>query len=172
MKCISRRQSTTDIQQMANTSIYAPPPGCDIENCIDCNQQYLATTTQRSGKATYDAHINDEEARAELESILARTRSSHERLQGVLHHHGDVILSRWRKKSCEWRQRVIDHNSPGLASKDADNIDDETSSKNKAPWWPRCVWMNYPTEDLARDNTLSLALLQMRSQHPPSSFAL
>ena len=85
-----------------NTAIYRPP-FCE---CADCEQQFLTRAQQHIDRSVYRKEISQSEAKL---TATARVQSMNENrayLKQCLTH-GDMIMSRWRKKSRDKRETLL-----------------------------------------------------------------
>lgn len=176
---------TQRIDPTATTRIHPPPddsycrgtllPGrCDL-----CNRNLYSVAAQESGVQRYHRSLTAQEAQAEINSLLTGIRRDIAELKVKLHTHGDLIASRWSKKSVDKRGRLLCAFAdfcfgewPPLLSTEKLPVSNftvwfpEESRKKLSPF---ALWIQ--ANDFAEDRLKLLALLHLRAEHSPQSWA-
>lgn len=91
------------------TGICAPPCECD-----DCQHGFYAVEEQYRPCFWYSDRISDEEATALVNRYVQLAEKDRQYLQQILASHGDLIMSRWKKRSKEKHQALLVSTVPEL----------------------------------------------------------
>lgn len=175
-----------EINSAATTRVYPPPenPYClgtiPPGRCDSCNRNFYSVAAQTSGVQRYHGSLTAEEAQAEINNLLTRIREDKADLKAKLHTRGDLIISRWSKKSIDKRGQLLCSSArfcfgewPPVSS--TEELPDghfiawlpEESKRTSSPY---ALWIQ--TKEFAEDRSKLLAFLHLRTEHSPQSWAM
>jgi len=135
---------------LAAGEICHPPDGYD--DCPLCENHFWSVKIQESGHNEYEGKLNDEEAAYSIRMLLEDVRGDTDYVKAKLETHGDLILTRWSKKSMAKRADILSTAAPGIFGE-----------------WPRKLrqrayaeWAEAQPEKAATENDRYLPSLQQR----------
>jgi hypothetical protein len=168
------------------TRIYPQPAewcnGCTREHghCEYCKGNFYSTVAQESGAQQYSGSFSTEEAQTKIQSDILEARENLSYIQSKLHTHGDLILSRWSKKSKEKRGALLS-TAAGFCfgAWPPVTFTDPLPSTPLTAWcdkecrefvWPYACWIR--AKDFAEDRMRLLTLLHLRTEHSLQSWVM
>jgi hypothetical protein len=97
---------------IAETRIFPPPEDSHCDplqeyDCEHCNDNYYSVATQASGAQRYQGSLNTVEAQAAIRNLLTKSQENVDYIKGKLQSHGNVLASRWSKKSIDKRRKLL-----------------------------------------------------------------
>ena len=176
------------LNSIAKTPIYPPPedPYCagtiPPGKCQFYNRNFYSVTAQESGAQRYHGSLTTEEAQAEIDRLLKEARGDIAHVKAMLQTHGDLIASRWAKKSIDKRGQLLCATAefcfgewpPGSTRQREKSPEDyftawfpEESKKRQTAY---ALWIH--AKDFAEDRSKLLTLLHLRTEYPPQSWAM
>lgn len=90
----------------ASSSIFPPPKEAHVE-CLYCDAHYLTVDAQLMHGRRYNGSYNDTEAQSVIDHTIETTTKSLKTVKNFLKTHGDLILSRWSKKTKKQRGLLL-----------------------------------------------------------------
>ncbi|KAI1037785.1 hypothetical protein LB503_009432 [Fusarium chuoi] len=150
------------------------PPPCP---CGDCQDDFFTTEEQRSPEHSYYRRLDDTEAERSARSVVQDIQRHRTRLSEKIQVFGDVLMTRWKKRSQAERAALLKEAAPEL---------------EEHPWFlPRYTYMREKYYTHARSQTrrrqlllpwlsvhvlktnpaVLFALLHYRTAYPPQSWA-
>lgn len=174
------------IDSTATAQIY-PPPDSSIcrgamlpGECGYCNRNFYSVAAQASGVQRYKGSLTTEEAQAEINSLLMEIHEDIADLKIKLQKFGDLIASRWSKKSIDKRGQLLCASAGFCFGEWPPVLSTETLSKTHLSAWfpeesrktssPYASWIQ--AKEFAEDRSKLLTLLHLRTEHSPQSWAM
>lgn len=170
----------------ASTRIYPPPEDSHRgdpfhpDDCAHCNGNYYSVAAQANGLQRYQGLLSINEARAEINSLLYGTMREIASLKDVLQDYGNLIASRWSKKSTDKRGRLLSASAefcfgawppgPSTGRIIDTSFTEWYPEESKNPIWPYAAWIQ--AKDFAEDSSKLLTLLHLRTEYPPQDWAI
>jgi len=173
--------------------VYPPPPGVH-SNCAVCDENYYTVETQQNAISDLNIEskictlykgyfITEEAAQQSLYTVIKGAIEDFEYIRGVLRSHGDLVMSRWTKKSKDKRGVLLDS-----ASDVCFGNWPPITKRQLAPWVEDPLFLEEPIspgamigsgfcstwiniEELAGDRMKLLAFLHVRCENPPCDWA-
>jgi hypothetical protein len=152
-------------------------------DCEHCKRNYHSAEAQRRGTRSYGATFTREEAQAQLRSMMIDTEINLACVKQTLRTHGDLILSRWSKKSQDKRGITLNAAAPfcftSWPPEQATSIvPDEHAgdymrwhpSRAKETHWSYAWWML--ARLFAEDRMKLISLLHLRTEYPSQTWAM
>lgn len=169
---------------MGKPLLFAPPEGVHPK-CQLCDFHFYSIRDQQSSKHTYKVDVYDDEAQEMVRSRLADAKSNMDYIRERLETHGDVLLSRWSKRSRDKRGKLLSDTAgeifgawPKIAAPQTSEFVEEFQKQNglgrwryinrlsksrSGEGWKPGPWLK-PTE-LAEDKMKLFALLHVRTTY-------
>jgi hypothetical protein len=162
------------ITNMSDVQASICPPPCE---CIDCQHSFYAAEEQHRPKFSYSNKISNSDARRVIMGHVQNTQEDREYVLQRLSSHGDTIVNRWKKKSREKRQALLNDACPDLQevrwffprytftpeSKMASSRNLASRRHLLLPW--------LSVEVLKMNPVVLFALLHYRTAYPPQDWA-
>ena len=174
------------IDSTATVQIYSPPDSSVCRGailpgkCGYCNRNSYSVAAQASGVQRYKGSLTTEEAQAEINSLLMEIHEDIADLKIKLQKFGDLIASRWSKKSIDKRGQLLCASAGFCFGEWPPVLSTETSFKTHfSPWFPEesrktsslyASWIQ--AKEFAEDRSKLLTLLHLRTEHSPQSWAM
>jgi len=162
---------------MADIVVFPPPPSAQNDSKL-LEDHYLSVEDQRSGKRVYLRRFEDHEAQGKLNALLEECNSEIQNIKEKLSSHGDTILKRWKKYSYERRASVLRAGAKDVfmgvyEQVEAWRPDPAADPLEVGEPYVACIdWLGrQEIEQLAKDHTRLLALLNVRSEYGPEQWA-
>lgn len=185
--CFANMDSKTPAATPTNTTgIYSPPPethsDCPLRgvDCEHCNWNYYTIAAQKEGTRLHHGSLTPEDAQVLTNNVIRETRKNLSDVKDKLQTHGDLILSRWSKKSKDKRGALL-----STAAELCFGPWPPVSCKDPMPedccllWIPEKMDVNCSTfapwmrvTNFAEDRKRLLTLLHLRTEHSLQSWAM
>lgn len=163
----SNLRQRTITTPMAAPLVYPPPTGFD--GCYRCRESFYTVEEQQSARRQYMNSCDRNEAQQWLDTEIQTARQHLQRVRERLHTHGDVILSRWKKKNYQRRAILLSAASRDLLGEWP--VDPQLMSEHarRDPWGLAerhhglAIWLRL--DSIAEDYMKFLSLLHVRCQY-------
>lgn len=162
---------------MAGIVVFPPPSSAqdDIELLDD---HYISVEDQRSGRRVYLTHVEDHEAQRALDVLLVECYSAIQNIKEKLSLYGYTITKRWKKYSYERRASILRAGAKDVFMGVYEQVEAWRPDPAANPWevtdpYVSCIlWLGQSgIEQLTKDHTRLLALLNVRSKYGPEQWA-
>jgi hypothetical protein len=155
----------------------------DGDDCEYCERNYHSVDHQVRGKRCYNGALTHDQARKQLDSIMKETNDNLAYMRQKLQSHGDLILSRWSKKSRDKRGTMLSTATnwcfgswpPQL---DLDPVPEEYKDdymtwhpeRASQTHWSYAWWIL--VKDFAEDRMKLMRLLYLRTEYPSQAWTM
>ncbi|KAK5114400.1 hypothetical protein LTR85_010222 [Meristemomyces frigidus] len=173
---------------MAKDQIF-PPPACLHDDCALCFEHFRPVQEQREKHLKYTRQLSDAQAGEVIRHLILQTTCDLNHVRAKLQSHGDLILTRWTKKSKEKRALVLSSAAPEVfgqwpqppQSKDSADYERRPGDLFAPEDILPCVEQRYsicPFADwleiqgFMEDRMKLLSLLHLRTEFPPPDWAV
>ncbi|KAF2446588.1 hypothetical protein P171DRAFT_262495 [Karstenula rhodostoma CBS 690.94] len=151
---------------------YYPPP-CD---CVDCSSSYRTLDRQNHDRFIYSTKLSDAEATTILREYVSKIDQDREALLEQYVTRGDLIITRWKKRSLQKRTALILQADPDLPKEQYAFFSVGTAKKGwldvRKPVYRKAYLLPYLTvEQLAKNPNTLFSLLHNRTQYLPEQWA-
>ncbi|KAK4545913.1 hypothetical protein LTR36_002477 [Oleoguttula mirabilis] len=172
---------------MAKNQIFPPPAGLHAD-CALCYQHFRPVEDQQKECFKYAGHLSDLQADRLIQEVLQQSTYNLEYVKAKLETHGDLILTRWTKKSKDKRAAILSSAAPNVfgdwppppqvktSAEYAQPIEGPYTTENITQWVkPRssvcsfAPWLEL--QGFMEDRMQLLSLLHVRTQYSPSAWA-
>lgn len=156
---------------MPNTAmeICKPPEGWD-PHCGPCLEHFRSPGQQHCAAMQYSARATDEKADNILQQMIEVANTNRESVKSKLQTHGDLILSRWSKKSREKRAVLLATAAPRVFGQwpktsqlPCDEFGTPLANKETGSW--------LEIEGLSSNKNDLFSLLHLRTAYSPESWS-
>nr|RBQ87940.1 hypothetical protein FVER53263_13551 [Fusarium verticillioides] len=150
------------------------PPPCP---CGDCQEDFFATSEQRSPEHSYHLRLSDAEAERNASSLVQSLHRSQNHLAKQIQVSGDVLLSRWKKRSQAKRAALLKEVAPDLEEQQwllprYTYMREKFYTHARSPTRRRQLLLPWLNVHVLKTNPAVLfALLHYRTAYPPQSWA-
>jgi hypothetical protein len=153
---------------------------CD---CEYCERNYHSTDAQMQGLRSYGDIFTHRQAQRQLKLLMSETDSNLAYVKQKLQTYGDLILSRWSKKSQDKRGITLSTAAPFcfgawppkqapsvVPDQDADGFIKWHPSRANETHWAYAWWLL--ARPFAEDCMKLISLLHLRTEYPSSTWAM
>ncbi|KAG9691292.1 hypothetical protein KCU95_g8131, partial [Aureobasidium melanogenum] len=163
-----RHPITSGFKLMTNKKCPAP---CE---CRCCEQQFLAMEAQRFDRFRYETIVKPEIAQTTLADFVDKIKENRAHLTNLCDKFGNLILSRWKKKSRDKREALLLAADPTLKKEPWFRLRTEGEAITWQEVRPlRSSWLlpYLSTATLKANPSVLLGLLHNRVMHSPEEWA-
>ncbi|KAK5110324.1 hypothetical protein LTR85_001277 [Meristemomyces frigidus] len=93
------------LREVTADRVYAWP--CKEESCVDCEDQFLSPYDQCRECMLYTRRVADSEASAIANRLASSAQANRALIKQRLAQHGDLFMSRWKKRSKDKRTEIL-----------------------------------------------------------------
>jgi hypothetical protein len=155
----------------------------DDGDCEHCERNYHSTDAQMQGLRSYGDLFTHKQAQRQLKLLMNETDSNLAYVKQKLQTHGDLILSRWSKKSQDKRGITLSTAAPFcfgvwppkqapsvVPDQDADDFIKWHPSRANETHWAYAWWLL--ARPFAEDRMKLISLLHLRTEYPSRTWAM
>ncbi|KAF5989792.1 hypothetical protein FBULB1_557 [Fusarium bulbicola] len=150
------------------------PPPC---KCPGCQNGFYTVQQQHRPEYSYDQRLSDAAAESKARSVIGDIQHRRTRLSEKIEVFGDVLMSRWKKRSQTKRAALLKEAAPGLEEqqwllprytymRESLYMRDRSTVRRRQLLLP---WLN--VQVLKTNPAVLFALIHYRTAYPPQSWA-